>query len=56
VLALEDPGHPHPARLLAVAGVARASRKLNLDMMRKVAAVNWKTHCFGLADEIFSHR
>ncbi|WP_412741999.1 tetratricopeptide repeat protein [Krasilnikovia sp. MM14-A1004] len=41
-------------RLLNVDGVVSAARRLNLDLMRKGPALNWKSHCLDLADRILS--
>ncbi|WP_306212578.1 tetratricopeptide repeat protein [Actinoplanes sp. RD1] len=37
-------------RLLSIDGVADAARRLNLDLMRKGPAINWKAHSLELTD------
>ncbi|MEV4344982.1 tetratricopeptide repeat protein [Actinoplanes sp. NPDC049596] len=49
VLQLSVEGARNFMRLLDVEGVVEAARRLNLDMMRKGAAMQWKSHSFGLA-------
>lgn len=50
VLALAVDGARNFMRLLDVDGVVEAARRLNLDMIRKGPAMQWKSHSFGLAD------
>lgn len=35
-------------------GIIRAARKLNLDLVRKGPALNWKTHCSDLVERVLS--
>ncbi|WP_238432994.1 hypothetical protein [Micromonospora tarensis] len=35
-------------------GIVRAARKLNLDLMRKGPALNWKSHCPDLVERVLS--
>ncbi|MFI6130637.1 GIY-YIG nuclease family protein [Micromonospora sp. NPDC051141] len=35
-------------------GIIKAARKLNLDLMRKGPALNWKTHCPDLVEHVLS--
>lgn len=50
VLGLAVEGARNFMRLLDVRGVAEAARRLNLDMIRKGSALQWKSHSFGLCD------
>ena len=35
-------------------GITKAAHKLNLDLMRKGPALNWKTHCPALVEHVLS--
>ncbi|MEU4244455.1 tetratricopeptide repeat protein [Actinoplanes sp. NPDC026619] len=50
VLRLAVEGARNFMLLLDLDGVVEAARRLNLDMMRKGAAMQWKSHSFALAD------
>ncbi|WP_204301489.1 GIY-YIG nuclease family protein, partial [Actinoplanes campanulatus] len=50
VLRLAVEGARNFMRLLDVDGVVEAARRLNLDMIRKGPAMQWKSHSFGLGD------
>ncbi|KUL31444.1 hypothetical protein ADL15_22175 [Actinoplanes awajinensis subsp. mycoplanecinus] len=50
VLRLAVEGARNFMRLLDLGGVVEAARRLNLDMIRKGSALQWKSHSFGLAD------
>ncbi len=41
-------------RLLSLDGVVAAARRLNVDLMRKGPALNWKSHCLDLADRLLA--
>lgn len=47
-----SPRSAHDA--LAQPGIIKAARKLNLDLMRKGPALNWKTHCPDLVERVLS--
>ncbi|MGK5681648.1 tetratricopeptide repeat protein [Actinoplanes sp. URMC 104] len=54
VLGLRVEGARNFKRLLDVDGVVAAARRLNLDMMRKGPAMQWRSHSFELADRLFA--
>lgn len=54
VLGLQFTSARSAHRALTCPGIIRAARKLNLDLMRKGPALNWKTHCPDLAERVLS--
>lgn len=52
VLRLAVEGSRNFMRLLDVDGVVEAARRLNLDLVRKGPAMQWKSHSFALADRL----
>lgn len=54
IAALEVTNPRDFVRLLDIDGVVAAARRLNLDLMRKGPAINWKTHSLELADQLLT--
>lgn len=54
VLGLQFTSARSAHRALTRPGIIRAARKLNLDLMRKGPALNWKTHCSDLVERVLS--
>ncbi|MGW0506865.1 GIY-YIG nuclease family protein [Micromonospora sp. NPDC003241] len=54
VLGLRFTSVPAACDALARPQVVRAARRLNLDLMRKGSALNWKTHCPDLVEHVLT--